>query len=113
MGDQVELLDAKGVREHLQSDLYVGALKNTKNLHLHPLKLCIGEAKAAASLGALIFEHSPVTKIIHGPKPAVVTAAGRIEADRDAAGRVLTAPLTTKVLADRLIRLGFRKNALW
>ena len=82
MGDQVELLDAKGVREHLQSDLYVGALKNTKNLHLHPLKLCIGEAKAAASLGALIFEHSPVTQIIHGPKPAVVTARGRIDADQ-------------------------------
>jgi glycine/D-amino acid oxidase-like deaminating enzyme len=80
MGDEVTLLDAKGVREHLQSDLYCGALKNTRNMHLHPLNLCIGEAKAAASLGALIFENSEVLDIIHGDKPAVVTANGRIDA---------------------------------
>jgi glycine/D-amino acid oxidase-like deaminating enzyme len=49
-------------------------------MHLHPLNLCIGEAGAAASLGALIFEHSPVLDIVHGANPAVVTAAGRINA---------------------------------
>ncbi|MBP8171950.1 MAG: FAD-binding oxidoreductase, partial [Pseudomonas sp.] len=47
MGDQVSLLDAQGVRKHLQSELYCGAIKNTRNMHLHPLNLCIGEAKAA------------------------------------------------------------------
>ena len=80
MGDEVTLLDAAGVRSHLASDLYCGALKNTRNMHLHPLNLCIGEARAAASLGALIFEHSPVLEIIHGANPAVVTAQGRIDA---------------------------------
>ena len=49
-------------------------------MHLHPLNLCIGEAKAAESLGALIFEHSEVLDIVHGPRPAVVTTGGRIEA---------------------------------
>lgn len=80
MGAEVSLLDAAGVRAHLGSDLYLGALKNTRNMHLHPLNLCIGEAKAAASLGALIFEHSEVLEIVHGANPAVITAQGRIDA---------------------------------
>lgn len=80
MGDYVTLLDGPGVRDHLQSDLYCGAVKNTRNMHLHPLNLCIGEAKAAESLGALIFEHSEVLDIVHGANPAVVTAHGRVEA---------------------------------
>jgi glycine/D-amino acid oxidase-like deaminating enzyme len=40
-------------------------------MHLHPLNLCIGEARAAESLGALIFENSEVLEIIHGARPAV------------------------------------------
>jgi glycine/D-amino acid oxidase-like deaminating enzyme len=80
MASEVCLLDRAGVQRHLASDLYCGALKNSRNLHLHPLNLCIGEARAAASLGALIFEHSPVLEIVHGANPAVVTAAGRINA---------------------------------
>ncbi|WP_277052014.1 NAD(P)/FAD-dependent oxidoreductase [Zestomonas thermotolerans] len=80
MGDEVSLLDRAGVRKMLDSDLYLGAIHNTRNMHLHPLNLCIGEAKAAASLGALIFEHSEVKEIIHGDTPAVVTAQGRIDA---------------------------------
>ncbi|WP_413243508.1 NAD(P)/FAD-dependent oxidoreductase [Pseudomonas sp.] len=80
MAGDVTLLDRAGVQSHLASDLYCGALKNTRNMHLHPLNLCIGEARAAASLGALIFEHSPVLDIVHGANPAVVTAEGRINA---------------------------------
>ncbi|SFU11377.1 NAD(P)/FAD-dependent oxidoreductase [Pseudomonas marincola] len=80
MGADVTLLDREGVRGQLQTDLYQGAIKNTRNMHLHPLNLCIGEAKAAESLGALIFEHSEVLEIVHGANPAVITAQGRIEA---------------------------------
>lgn len=80
MGTDVTLLDREGVRGQLQTDLYQGAIKNTRNMHLHPLNLCIGEAKAAESLGALIFEHSEVLEIVHGANPAVITAQGRIDA---------------------------------
>nr|WP_079204300.1 FAD-binding oxidoreductase [Pseudomonas sp. CC6-YY-74] len=80
MASDVTLLDRAGVQNHLASDLYCGALKNTRNMHLHPLNLCIGEAKAATSLGALIFEHSEVLQIVHGANPAVVTAGGRVNA---------------------------------
>lgn len=80
MQGDVTLLDAAGVRAQLGSDLYCGALKNTRNMHLHPLNLCLGEARAAEHLGALIFEHAEVLEIVHGPRPAVVTTGGRIEA---------------------------------
>ncbi|MCJ8169372.1 NAD(P)/FAD-dependent oxidoreductase [Atopomonas sediminilitoris] len=80
MGDEVSLLDAAAVRTKLASDLYCGAVYNTRNLHLHPLNLCLGEARAAASLGALIFEDSPVLDIVHGDQPALITAHGRVQA---------------------------------
>lgn len=81
MGYEVELLDAEAVGDLLESPLYHGALYNRRNMHLHPLKLCLGEARAAASLGALIFEDSPVTEIVHGALPALITAHGRIDAN--------------------------------
>lgn len=80
MGDAVELLDRAGVKAHLDTDLYLAALKNTRNMHVHPLNLCIGEARAAESLGALIYEHAEVLDIVHGAKPAVVTSRGRLNA---------------------------------
>lgn len=80
IGADVEWLDEAGVRALIGSDQYVGGLKNRRNLHLHPLNLCIGEAFAAESLGAMIFERSPVERIVHGPRPAVFTAHGQVEA---------------------------------
>ena len=78
---EVRLLDAAGMRETLGTGAYCGGLVNMRNGHVHPLKLCIGEARAAAALGVQIFEQSPVTGIVHGPRPRVVTAQGHVEAD--------------------------------
>jgi len=80
MDDEVTLLDRSQLRDILQTDLYHGAIKNTRNMHLHPLNLCIGEARAAEGMGALIFENSEVLQIVHGDRPAVVTPHGRIDA---------------------------------
>ena len=80
MGDEVALLDKTAVHNMLGTPLYFGGLYNKRNMHIHPLNLCLGEARAAASLGVQIFENSPVTNIIHGKNPAVVTAFGRINA---------------------------------
>ncbi|MCX7217677.1 MAG: FAD-binding oxidoreductase [Burkholderiales bacterium] len=78
MGDQVELIEAKDMGQFLDTPLYHGGLYNKKNMHLHPLNLCIGEAQALISLGGLIFEDSPVTNIVHGDRPEVHTAKGRV-----------------------------------
>jgi glycine/D-amino acid oxidase-like deaminating enzyme len=61
---------------------YIGGLVNSGNGHLHPLDLCIGEARAAAGLGARIFERSPATRIRHGRAPIVETANGRVLAKK-------------------------------
>ena len=80
MEDEVSLLDRSQVRDILESDLYHGAVHNRRNMHLHPLNLCVGEALAAHRLGALIFENSEVLEIIHGDMPGIRTAHGRIDA---------------------------------
>jgi len=63
------------------TEAYIGALLNMGNGHLHPLNLCIGEARAAVSCGATIYEQSPVLKIEHGDKPRVITGQGSVTAD--------------------------------
>jgi gamma-glutamylputrescine oxidase len=68
------------LHDYIGSDVYAGGLVNNGNGHLHPLNLCIGEARAAAELGARIFEQSQVTRIRHGEKPVVETAQGKITA---------------------------------
>ncbi|MEJ8569128.1 NAD(P)/FAD-dependent oxidoreductase [Elongatibacter sediminis] len=75
------LLDRDGMAETLGTRAYCGGLVNMRNGHLHPLNLCQGEARAAVSLGASVFEHSPATRIVHGSRPRVETAHGHIEAD--------------------------------
>jgi len=81
MGDDVELVSAKDIGRYLETDIYHGGLLNRRNMHLHSLNLCRGEARAAESMGALIFENSRVTEIVHGNTPQVVTAHGKITAN--------------------------------
>lgn len=70
-----ETCDALGT-EH-----YIGALLNMGNGHLHPLNLCIGEAKAAESLGTVLYEQSAALKIDHGDAVRISTAEGSVTAD--------------------------------
>lgn len=70
------------LRAYIGSERYVAGLVNRANGHLHPLNLCIGEAAAAESQGARIFERSPVTRIRHGREPVVETAHGRVRAGK-------------------------------
>ncbi len=81
MGGDVRLLQAKDIPDYLETDIYHGGLLNMRNMHQHSLNLCIGEARAAEGMGALIFENSKVVRIEHGPMPAVVTDKGRVQAN--------------------------------
>ncbi|MES2103537.1 MAG: FAD-binding oxidoreductase [Pseudomonadota bacterium] len=82
MGDMVELVEAQDLARFLDTPLYHGAIYNKRNLHLHPLNLCLGEASALASLGGLIFEQSPVLDIIHGSTPTLCLERGRVVAEQ-------------------------------
>ena len=78
---EVRILSRDETQVVTGSDSYIGALLNMGNGHLHPLNLCIGEATAAVSRGATIYEQSPVTRIERGDKPRVITAKGSVTAD--------------------------------
>ena len=76
-----EVWDRQQTREKLGTDAFHGGFACFRDGHLHPLNLCIGEARAAADLGVRIFEQSPVLDIEHGKRPKVVTANGQVSAD--------------------------------
>lgn len=78
---EYRLLSRQQTQATLGTEAYVGGMINMRNGHLHPLNLCLGEARAASALGVRIFEQSPVTAIHHGRKPRVATALGHVEAD--------------------------------
>jgi len=68
-------------RSNLGTDAFLGAFTCYRDGHLHPLNLCIGEARAAYDLGVQIFEQSPVTDIEHGERPIVKTTSGQVQAN--------------------------------
>jgi glycine/D-amino acid oxidase-like deaminating enzyme len=76
-----EIWDREQTRANLGTDAYHGGFICYRDGHMHPLNLCIGEARAARSLGVQVYEQSPVIDIEHGDKPKVKTATGHIEAD--------------------------------
>ena len=76
-----ELWDEDKTCSMLGTDAYIGGFACYRDGHLHPLNLCIGEARAAHGLGVQIFEQSPVTGIEHGDRPKVKTATGYVQAD--------------------------------
>ena len=78
---EVRILSREETCDTIGTDAYIGALLNRGNGHLHPLNLCIGEANAAVSLGATIYEQSPVIDIENGDRPRVVTKSGSVTAD--------------------------------
>jgi len=78
---EYEIWDKEETRSRLGTDAFHGGFICYRDGHLHPLNLCIGEARAAHNLGARIFEQSPVTGIEHGDRPRVKTAGGYVEAD--------------------------------
>jgi glycine/D-amino acid oxidase-like deaminating enzyme len=75
------MLGAQETRDLLGTDAYMGSHRIMGNGHLHPLNLCIGEARAAESLGTVIYEQSAALKIDHGDAVRVSTAEGSVTAD--------------------------------
>ncbi|WP_249327618.1 NAD(P)/FAD-dependent oxidoreductase [Devosia litorisediminis] len=80
--DDHEMLDKDAIRRHIGSTVYEGGMIDHSGGHMHPLNLALGEAKALESLGGVIYENSPVTKVDQGPDKAVVTTAlGKVTAN--------------------------------
>jgi len=79
---KMELVSKEAMHTVIGSDIYLGGMTHRGNGHLHPLNLCIGEARAAEELGTRIFEQSKVNRIVHGESPRVETAMGVMHAKK-------------------------------
>jgi glycine/D-amino acid oxidase-like deaminating enzyme len=79
---ELRLLRADEMHQVVGSERYCGGLIDMGSGHLHPLNLALGEAAAAAGLGARLFERSAATRIDYGPRLCVHTARGRLRAER-------------------------------
>lgn len=77
---QLELLDAAAIREHIQSDRYAGGLLDHRGGHVHPLNLLLGQLAAFESLGGRVFEDSQVIRLERSAPAVVRTAQGQVTA---------------------------------
>ena len=76
----LEMVSRTEVGRYVKSDRYAGGMIDRLGGHMHPLNLVLGEAAAAESLGARIFENSRAEKIETGDQPVVTTARGSVKA---------------------------------
>ncbi|MES2957849.1 MAG: FAD-binding oxidoreductase [Pseudomonadota bacterium] len=60
-------IGAKDLPQWIASPRYVAGVHDPRSGHLHPLKYCLGLARAAAALGVRVHEGSVVTRIESGP----------------------------------------------
>ncbi|OSQ51264.1 NAD(P)/FAD-dependent oxidoreductase [Marivita geojedonensis] len=80
--DRIEALDRDAFHALCPSPDYIGGTLDMGAGHLHPLRLALGLADAAAKAGARIHERSHVHDIRHGSKITVRTDAGHVIADQ-------------------------------
>lgn len=121
--DDHELLDRKGLRDHVATEAYCGGMIDRTGGHLHPLNLALGEAETFEDLGGRLFEMSPVTHLDRsGKDPLLRTAEGTLscktlvlcgnaylgQVEPELAPRVM--PVSTQVMATE--PLGERAAAL-
>lgn len=79
--NELELLSASSIQDHIGSDRYAGGLLDKKGGHIQPLNLVLGQAKAFEELGGQIFEDSEVIRLEQGKPCKVVTKQGTVVAD--------------------------------
>ena len=77
---KTRLLELDEMRAKFGTQNFLAGLLDEGAGHLHPLNYCLGLARAAEAEGAVIHEHSAVTRIDDGAKVAVHTADGVVTA---------------------------------
>jgi gamma-glutamylputrescine oxidase len=78
---ELEMVDKPGLGRIVRTGIYVGGMIDHRGGHIHPLNLVLGEAAAAESLGAIIHDGSPVTKVEdQGSEVLVHTPHGLVRA---------------------------------
>ncbi len=78
--DRIELLDAAGIARETGSPAFAGGWIDWGGVHLDPLQLTLGLARAAQAAGATLHEGAPVTAVQPGARPRVITAQASVRA---------------------------------
>jgi gamma-glutamylputrescine oxidase len=73
-------LEREAMQAAVSSERYIAGLHDSNSGHIHPLNYTLGLARAAASLGVRICEHSPVTGLETGPTVRATTSGGQVAA---------------------------------
>jgi gamma-glutamylputrescine oxidase len=79
-GFETEWTQGPAVQSRIGSVRYQACAFEKRSGHLHPLKYGLGLARAAASLGVQIFEHSAVLGLDRGATVTARTAQGQVRA---------------------------------
>ncbi|WBO21112.1 NAD(P)/FAD-dependent oxidoreductase [Sphingomonas abietis] len=81
--EHVRAIDAEEARHLVGSAGYHGGMLDMRGGHLHALNFALGIARAAASAGAILHEHSPALSFARkGDRWRIETPRGRVTADR-------------------------------
>ena len=72
----LQWVQTQAMRQWVDSPRFHSAVFDAGSGHLHPLKYCLGLARAALAGGVRIFENSAVFVVERGVKPVVRTAQG-------------------------------------
>jgi len=98
------------IGQWIASPSFHSGIHDPRSGHLHPLKYTQGLARAAAAAGVRIHEHTQVQALLEGPRPALRTAAGAVQAQQVLlAGNVYLhaqRPLLAPSLAPRVMPVG-------
>jgi gamma-glutamylputrescine oxidase len=78
--DAIEPLDETAFAELVKTRAYKGGIVDHGAGHIHPLRYCLGLARAAEAAGAVIFENTPVTGIDYKDPASARTATGEVRA---------------------------------
>ena len=76
--DRLREIGPGEIRQWVASERYHAGLLDAGSGHLHPLKYCLGLARATRAAGARIFESSPVLHLRRGERPVLRTAQGEV-----------------------------------
>ena len=80
-GYHMQNIAPKDMGQWIESKRFCAGAFDPKSGHLHPLKYCLGLAKAAQRAGVQIFENSAVRTIARGGQPIVTTQSGEVVCD--------------------------------
>jgi glycine/D-amino acid oxidase-like deaminating enzyme len=82
MGIEVELLDQAAVRERVNSERFIGGIREQGHAILNPAKLARGIKRVIESMGVIVSERSKVMRVEPGTPLRILTEFAEVRADQ-------------------------------